>query len=248
MKTVISRTRGQRRDSAAWAVGLATLLAIAGLACEAGNPSGAEREPGALEPQSEAGVDARRGLSADAKLETEAMLREDVATARDPSDGGGRAWLTSESGGHTAGSSQRLELVFETGPMGIAEGGAILLQPSPFWEWDDPQTSFPDAPGFTEVTDLPPGVDLDLDDHTPGMLVAWVEDRALEPGETLRFVYGAGPRGARVDRYAEDQTPIYLAVDGNGDGVRSFIEQSPRLDIVGGPPRRIQPVAPRTAP
>jgi len=148
---------------------------------------------------------------------------------------------------HVAGSRERIEIVFETGPLGIAQGGAIFLQPSPFWEWETPQASVPEAPGFTEVRDLPEGAEIQVDDGTPGMLIVWVDGRALEPGETLRFVYGAGPLGAGIDRYAEEQTPLYLAVDGNGDGIRAFIADPPRMDIVGGPPGQIRLILPTTA-
>ncbi|MCS5637855.1 MAG: CehA/McbA family metallohydrolase [Myxococcota bacterium] len=212
-------------------------------------PTGNGCEPGAPEAPPENAADPWAGLSADAKLETEAMLREDLAAPRDPSDGGGRAWrvVAADEAPHVAGSRERIEIVFETGPMGIAKGGAVFLQPSPFWEWETPQASLPDAPGFTEVRDVPEGVEIEVDDGTAGMLIAWVDGRALEPGETLRFVYGAGPLGAGIDRYAEEQTPLYLAVDGNGDGIRAFIADSPRMDIVGGPPREIRLILPTTA-
>ena len=60
----------------------AAWLALGAPGCGAPAPDG----------PAEAGPDPRMGLSADAKLETEAMLREDLAAPRDPSDGGGRAW------------------------------------------------------------------------------------------------------------------------------------------------------------
>ncbi|MDG2333680.1 MAG: CehA/McbA family metallohydrolase [Myxococcota bacterium] len=214
--------------------------------CEAGN---VPESPGGPSAQAEAGggPDPREGLSPDAKLETEAMLREDMATPRSPSDGGGRAWRLASDHTHVAGTRERLEIVFETGPLGISEDGAIFLQPSPFWEWDPPQARFPDAPGFSEVTEIPQGVEIELDDRNPGMLIAWVHGRPLEAGETFHFVYGAGSEGAKIDRYAEEQTPIYIAVDGDGDGVRAFIEHSPRIDIVGGPPRQLRLTLPTTA-
>ncbi len=227
------------------------LLAASGLSVLIGGIGGCDaREPA---PPGEGGdaslaeAELRAGLSADAKLETAALLLEDAAAPRAPSDGGGRAWRVAEDRVHVAGTRERVEIVFEAGPLGVAENGAVFLQPSPFWEWDTPQATSPDAPGFTEVAGIPDGVKIELDDRNPGMLIAWVRGRALEAGERFRFVYGAGSAGARVDRYAEDQTPIYIAVDGNGDGIRAFIERSPVIDIVGGPPRQIRLILPTTS-
>jgi len=217
--------------------------------CEAGDTPEAGGPPGAATPAA-ASPDPRAGLSPDAKLETEALLREDMAAPRSPSDGGGRAWRVASGDpdhAHVAGTRERLEIVFETGPLGVAENGAVFFQPSPFWEWDAPQTRFPDAPGFSEISQIPEGVEIELDDGVPGMLIAWVRGRALEAGESFHFIYGAGSRGAKIDRYAEEQTPIYLAVDGDGDGIRAFIEQFPSIDIVGGPPRQVRLTLPTTA-
>jgi len=241
MKSALFVRIRRRLDPAARALGRLALLAAVLNACNGDAPK--PSEPG-LEART--AVDPRAGLSADAKLETEAMLQDNIAAVRDPSDGGGRAWLVTSEGPHVAGSRQRIEIVFEAGPLGVAEGGAVFLQPSPFWEWDTPQVAFPEAPGFTEVRDAPGGVELELDDRSEGMLIAWVRGRALRPGETLRFVYGAGRLGTRIDSFAEDQTPIYFAVDGDGDGVRGFIDHSPRIDIVGGPPRQLRLILPTT--
>ena len=85
------------------------LLALAAPGC---GPSAPEGPP-------EGSSNPRIGLSADAKLETEAMLRENLAAPRDPSDGGGRAWrvVGAEEGPHVAGSRERIEIVFETIPV-----------------------------------------------------------------------------------------------------------------------------------
>ena len=47
--------------------------------------------------------------------------------------------------------------------------------------------------------------------------------RALAEGERVRIVYGAGPAGARADRYAERGSRFWVAVDGNADGVRRVL-------------------------
>ena len=242
MKSALNPTTRRAFRTAARTLGVWALVAAGGAGCGAEAP-----EPPRPATGGQVTPDPRMGLSADAKLETEAMLQDDLAAVRHPSDGGGRAWRVESEGLHVAGSRERVDIVFEAGPLGVAEDGAVFLQPSPFWEWDAPQARRADAPGFTEVRELPEGLELELDDRVDGLLIAWIRGRALEAGETFRFVYGAGPAGARIDRFAEDRTPIYISVDGDGDGVRAFIEHSPRMDIVGGPPRQLSLILPTTA-
>jgi hypothetical protein len=55
----------------------------------------------------------------------------------------------------------------------------------------------------------------------------------------VRIVYGAGPRGARADRYAERGSRLWIAVDGDGDGVRGLLPDSPTVDVVPGPAREL---------
>jgi hypothetical protein len=73
-------------------------------------------------------------------------------------------------------------LTYEAGPLGIAEGGALFLQPSPFWGWDTPQTEMAEAPGATEVETDAGGVRLEPT-ALSGLLAIHVRGRKLEPGE-----------------------------------------------------------------
>ena len=80
------------------------------------------------------------------------MLRADSIGARHESDGGGRAWLESQEPAVIhAGERGRWTFLYEAGPLGIAAGGMILLQVSPFWGWSTPQVEDPSQPGFTTV-------------------------------------------------------------------------------------------------
>ena len=164
-------------------------------------------------------------LSKDAKVDSHRALVEDLAAPRHPSDGGGRAWLEpqpSEPIVITVGSFHRFEVVYEAGLLGVAEGGVVFLQPSPFWGWDPPQNAIEEGPGYTEVTTEAAGVELEVT-TSGGLLAVEIRGRALAEGERLRFVYGAGTRGVRVDRYAESKARIWVAVDGDGDGVRTLL-------------------------
>ena len=191
-------------------------------------------------------------MSPDARVDTFEVLRQDLDYSPDPSDGAGRATLVSPKAEHgvpqvQAASHHRFEILFETGPLGIAEGGGIYLQPSPFWEWDPPQTEFSAGPGYTTVETDAEGVELTAKNLARELLHIQVGGRALEPGEQVRIVYGAGPRAAAVDRYAEKGARIWIAVDGNADGYRKVIDASPVVDVVAGPATRLVAHLPSTA-
>jgi len=174
-------------------------------------------------------------------------LRADLAAVRHPADGGGRAWI--EKGPRTveAGSSGAWTLVYEAGPEGIATGGRLFLQVSPFWGWSTPQVEREDAPGYTRVSTDAPGVTLEPSTVDRQLLGIRVGGRALAAGERVRIDYGAGPLQARVDRFAERGSRFWVAVDGDGDGVRGLLPDSPGVDVVPGPPDRIVLTVPSVA-
>ena len=64
--------------------------------------------------------------------------------------------------------------------------------------------------------------------------------------ERLTFLYGAGPAGARVDRFAERGERFWIAVDGDGDGVRALLSDTPAVDVTAGPPARLVALLPST--
>jgi hypothetical protein len=207
------------------------LLALAALACRDGAP---ER------PLSQT-------RSPNAQPEIVEALREDLARPRHPSDGGGRAWLDGAPGHVGAGDSAMWTLVYEAGPEGVAVGGMVLLQVSPFWGWSTPQVEAQDAPGYTTVSTDAEGVVLEPETLGQQLLGVRVGGRPLEPGEQVRVVYGAGPQGARADRYAERESRFWIAVDGDGDGVRQLLPDSPVVEIGPGPPARLILTVPSVA-
>jgi len=177
-------------------------------------------------------------FSADAKFETERNLREDLAAVRDPSDGGGRARIVSlevrdrrdptklvSVDSVPVASRARIRIAFEVGPEGIAPGGVIFLQTSPFFEWRPAQTRFPDLVGYTTATPAAADVELEAETFPGGIAAFTVRGRALRAGEAVELVYGAGPELGRVDRYAERASHIWVMVDGNGDGVRKAVDE-----------------------
>ena len=155
------------------------------------------------------------------------------------SDGGGRAWLelaAGDDGSVVAGASRSWKLVYEAGPLGIAKGGALYFQVSPFFEWSTPQVERESASGFTRVTTGAPDVELAPRTLDQQLLGIGIEGRELRSGERVELVYGAGSSGARSDPYAEAASRFWFAVDGDGDGTRKLLADSPSVDVKPGAP------------
>jgi len=195
-------------------------------------------------------------LSPNAKTEAHYASLAEREVVKNPADGAGHAWLegvqgidsesapTSWQRPHDPGqandtreatrpsvpasSAQRIEIVFEVGPLGIDEGGLIFVMPDPFWSWSPAQIEDPDALGYTTATPQSEGVELI---PVADGAAFRVEGRALAPKERIKFVVGAGPGGTIVDEFAERDSEILIAVDGDGDGVRAWIKDSARIDI-----------------
>lgn len=173
-------------------------------------------------------------------------LRQAAAAPRHVGDGGGRAWLASGDG-VTAGAAGRWRIVYEAGPHGIAVGGRLFLQVSPFWGWSTPQVTDSRAPGFTEVSSRAAGVTLEAATVDQQLLAVTVGGRALRAGEQVVLDYGAGAAGAVADRFAERQSRFWIAVDADGDGVREVLKDSPGVDVGAGSAARLLLFLPSTA-
>jgi hypothetical protein len=213
----------------------ALALALAAL----GVATGCRSEPPAPTPGETRSPNAQPGI-------VEA-LRADLAAPRHPSDGGGRAWLESGPAKTPAGSVGSWSLVYEAGPEGIAVGGMVLLQVSPFWGWSTPQVEAEVAPGYTRVSTEAEGVLLSAETLDQQLLGIRVGGRPLREGERVRIDYGAGPRGAHADRYAESASHFWVSVDGDGDGIRGLLADSPVVTIGPGPPARLVVTLPSVA-
>lgn len=217
---------------------LALVSALAAACSDSPSESGGARSP------EEAVAGAHPG-SPTARRDLVETWRADLAAQRDPSDGGGRAWIEREEGEPSAvvaGSLARFRLLFEAGPLGVREGGAVTFQVSPFWGWSSPQLRDPERAGYTTVESLATGVELEprlLGDAEPRPLVVTIRGRDLAAGERLRFVYGAGSVGAVVDSYAERASRFWFAVDGDGDGVRELVADPPSVEVLPAAPARL---------
>lgn len=204
---------------------LVVLAIIFGTACS---------EPPPNEPFSES----QRVGSPNARPEVVSEFKEDSAAERHASDGQGRAWIQS-GGDATVSTPGTWEIVFEAGSLGIAAGGAVYLQVSPFWGWDMPQTKQAGGPGFTTVSCATEGVDFLTQSSSGQPLRVEFSGRGLRAGEQVIFVYGAGPMGARADLYAESASRFWVGVDGDGDGIRGLLVDSPTVRVNPGPAARL---------
>ena len=166
---------------------------------------------------------------------------------RSTADGGGTATVEALRGPAVAGSPGSWRIVYRAGPAGVAVGGTVHLQVSPFWGWSTPQTERPQALGYTTIETAAPGVELSAETLDQQLLAIAIGGRPLAAGEEIVVTYGAGPAGALADRYAERESRFWVAVDGDGDGVRELIAESPAVDVMPGPPARLLLHLPSTA-
>lgn len=182
-------------------------------------------------------------------------VRRELAAVRTPADGGGRAWF--EPGPRAqvvAEGVHRLSMVYEAGPLGIAPGGSILLENKKWWFWTPAQSTFPNKPGWVTASTRAEGVELALRDEKAtgfsvevGGVAIDVRGRGLRPGERVQITYGAGEHLAQVDAFAERGDRMWLQVDGDGDGVRGLVHESPIVDVAAAAPKQLSILGPSTA-
>jgi hypothetical protein len=216
---------------------LMTLLACVASGCSG---EGSEEAPPAL----------RDDLPPTAKLDVERDLRAARDAPKHPSDGGGSAELVLAPGERAevvARRGGRWTLRYIAGPHGIADGGFVRLTVPRFWDWTPAQTQDEQYPGYATATTDAAGVTLTPRDAPSFWVDFVVSGRALVEGEALEIVYGAGPAGARADKYAETGSRFWISVDGDGDGIAAQIAESPAVDVLPGPPAQLVLVVPSTA-
>ncbi len=166
--------------------------------------------------------------------------RADREARRDPSDGGGkgrRVLAEGEAPEVRVGQLAQFVLEYEAGAEGVAVGGTLFFMPEPFWGWSQPQDIDPHAPGYTRVSTEVEGVALRTRAF-PSMLAIEVLAAPLSEGDVVRVEYGAGEVGARVDQHADRGAHLWFAVDGDGDGYRQVVLESPTVDVRPGPVAR----------
>jgi hypothetical protein len=166
---------------------------------------------------------------------------------RHASDGAGRGWLENPDEQAVAGQTGRWTIIYEAGPLGVVPGGRIFLHVPPFWGWSRPQTVSRRHPGFVRASTEAAGVALELSVADEYLLAIRVAGAALQEGDRVRIVYGSGDARARADRFAERGSRFWISVDGNADGVREVVRDSPKVDVGPGPAAQFVLTVPTTA-
>ena len=236
--------RSERILATAAAVAAATsgLLVACGPASQnetdpAGSPS---LEPGAPNPH-----------PATARMDQVRDFEVDLAAERHPADGGGTARVTKAPERVIAGAPGRWTIELTVGEHGIAVGGVITFVPEPFWGWSTPQSERDEFPGYTDVSVRSAKeaklISVTIGGAEAGMMILTVEDAPLMEGDVITLDYGAGPLGARADRYAGRGARLWLGVDGDGDGVRALLPTSPSIDVEAQRPARAVLLGPTIA-
>ena len=215
------------------------------VACGSGE---GERKPAQADPEAAAQPEAKSVLRAKKVAE---RLRADLLEKRGPADGQGKVWIEpdpDDPGPLRVGSFHRFHFVFEAGPLGIAEGGALFFQAPPSFGWSRIQVTVNDVAGYTTFSTPAEGVRLEAGEiENPYLLPIVVRGRALRAGERIEVIYGAGERKAQVDRFAERDERFWFHVDGDGDESRAPIPDSPRVDVLPGEPTQLELFLPATA-
>ena len=176
---------------------------------------------------------AAESRSPSAQMEIVEALRRDQEAIRHPADGGGEVRFQDKPMTAIVSHPGRWTFVYVAGPMGIAEDGWLYFQAPPFWGWSTPQVLSPEGLGYTTVRTTGEGLTLSPITVDQQLLGIQVQGRDLVVGEEIVVDYGAGSRGALADRFAESRSCFYFAVDGDGDGIRSLVQDPLCVEVQG---------------
>ena len=157
-------------------------------------------------------------------------------------DGEGRA-AANPPGPFPAGSRQDFEITFTAGPSGIAPGGFVILQVSPWWGWSPPQTLYPRGEGYVEVTASFSDPPIEVETLSLNRVLVFSPQGLIPAGGSITFNYGP----ARVDRFAEEEELFQIFVDADGDGHSAPISNPPAVQTAPGSPVKLEVSAPPQA-
>jgi len=162
--------------------------------------------------------------------------------APSPVDGQGQAVVTPK-GPFPAGSQVDFEITFTVGEAGIAPGGFVILQISPWWGWSQPQNKNPNYEAFTTVTPSFADPSFQVEILSMNRVLVFSRQRHLKQNETITFKY----QNAYVDRFAETGELFMFFVDADGDGHSTSIAHPPTIQTLARSPVRLNVTAPSQA-
>ncbi len=155
-----------------------------------------------------------------------------------------------------AGSWVTYQLNYEVGPVGIAEGGGIVISNQFAGGYGRLQTTDPAGDHFVSARVEKEGIRLEHDTHPiwgpyggfrgpAGFPMLRVRGGDLGPGDTIVLTYGdtsGGGRGLRIGNFSNDRIALPLHVD-PGDG-RAYELAPATYEVTGGAAERVHGFAP----
>jgi len=167
-----------------------------------------------------------------------------------------------------AGTWGTWRIIYTSGPAGILPGGGVEVAYHttllPLFnlrgDWTTPQTDDPTAAGYTtarttgvaevELVVVPmPMIAPDAPRGSPRAVQALIRKAPLRPGESIIITFGdtsSGGPGTCAQHIAQTEFEFTAFVDKRGRNRWERLEDSPRLDILGGPVVGLRAVAPST--
>jgi len=171
-----------------------------------------------------------------------------------------RGWLgaaeITPAGMVVAGVYRSWKLVYHVGKYGIDDGGSIRVAHRSVSDIESPQFSDPKGSGYCTVSasrDVRLEYRYSRRGHIRPFRVAIqidVRDGSLYEGDTITIVLGdksKGSPGLRAQTFREQEHIFKVLVDPFGTGLFEEIEESPRVQIIGGGVDRIDISAPSGA-
>ncbi|MGD9827553.1 MAG: DUF3604 domain-containing protein [Hyphomicrobiaceae bacterium] len=157
------------------------------------------------------------------------------------------------SGQLEAGSYQSLTLVYTCGRFGIDDTGSIKIGFRFATDFGPVQFTDPKAPGYT-TAEASNGATLECKWEFKRNIRPWsrslyigVAKHFLKPGDTITIRFGdrrQGSPGIRLQTYCEREFEFRVLVDAIATYDYVALPESPRIDIVPGPPSRWRAILP----
>lgn len=141
-----------------------------------------------------------------------------------PVDGEGTA-APELFGPFPVGERADFEIEFTIGESGIAPGGYILLQVSPWWGWSPPHPGDETIPGAVRVRADFAEPPLAMEVLSLNRILVFFPGGTAPAGGRITFSY----LNAAVDRFAEEEELFQFFTDVDGDGHPAPIGRQPRI-------------------
>jgi len=183
-----------------------------------------------------------------------------VTRAAMAADGEGTAAIE-PADGVVAGSTDTITVTVTVGPSAIPVGGGVAVGLHHASGWSGLQITNPAGVGYMTVTGSgsasftlewypswapASAIPEPADSIFHRVLFARVEDGAVNPGETVTFVFGANASGTPVQRFVEPTAEFHVLTDVDADGVYCGIAAQPTIEVLADVPHHLAASVPAT--